>query len=542
MKNNLLKRMCGFILGAVMCFAVCGGAVACTKPVANDENTLEIFIADFGYGTEWLDKSVEAFKNEEWVKTKYPLLSIPKISKKSVQEEARSLMTGGPKGNTVDLLFTCSETAAVYFDSSDNYFEDLSEDVYNQPVPGETQLLKDKMNPKKYDEAIYIKDNGDSVIYSMPWVSGYMGMFINETVAQQLLGDKYTGYDMIRTTDELKQFCEDIKNSPANTDKSIAPFISSTKSNYWRTMFNIWWAQYEGEASYDNFWRGLNARGEVSNEIFSQKGREEAIKTIYSLMAYPSGNSAALSEYGEFATCQANFLDGKAVMMPNGDWIENETAEYLGDKVISALKNPVISSIINKCDSVTTDARLSATVKCVDEGKSYAEAKESLKDSFELSSADYKRIEYARNVVVNIGGHEAYVPSYATAKEIAKDFLRFLATDKAIEIFMDTLKGCRTAFDYDIESKNPELYNRFSKVQKDLAEIAETQNVLADKRNYKLVSKGGMKALLGTSFESQMLVSTSNGAHKTPDKIFREEKEAGEREFPKYCTAAGITG
>ena len=56
-------------IGAFGCF---GGKVA------DDEQTLQIYCNDSGYGVDWCDAMIEAFKEQDWVKEKYPELKIPK--------------------------------------------------------------------------------------------------------------------------------------------------------------------------------------------------------------------------------------------------------------------------------------------------------------------------------------------------------------------------------------------------------------------------------------------------------------------------------
>ena len=48
-------------------FTACGSG-----KISNSENFLEVYMWEAGYGREWLDKELEAFKNEDWVKEKYP--------------------------------------------------------------------------------------------------------------------------------------------------------------------------------------------------------------------------------------------------------------------------------------------------------------------------------------------------------------------------------------------------------------------------------------------------------------------------------------
>ena len=141
------KRALAFLALASVLPASTVGFTSCSK-VKDDENTLQIFISKFGYGTEWLDDVIEEFKNQAWVKEKYPNLEIPKPKSNSDRDfPGNSMITDG-KTNPYDLLFSCS-SANAYYDRTDasgkGFFEDLT-DVYNAKIPGEGETtVADKM-------------------------------------------------------------------------------------------------------------------------------------------------------------------------------------------------------------------------------------------------------------------------------------------------------------------------------------------------------------------------------------------------------------
>ena len=129
----------------VVGFAGCGGG-----KTADDENTLQIFISDFGYGTEWLDDMIVKFKDQDWVKAKYPNLSIPKPTSNSDRTFPADKMITDGKTNTFDLLFSC-DSANAYYDRVDasgkGFFEDLT-GVYNTTIPGESVTVAQKMDDR----------------------------------------------------------------------------------------------------------------------------------------------------------------------------------------------------------------------------------------------------------------------------------------------------------------------------------------------------------------------------------------------------------
>lgn len=73
MKKHL-GRLCAIACALALCVPVAGCGNGADP---NSSNTLDIFIGNFGYGYEWLEDQIELFKQQDWVKEKYPDLVIP---------------------------------------------------------------------------------------------------------------------------------------------------------------------------------------------------------------------------------------------------------------------------------------------------------------------------------------------------------------------------------------------------------------------------------------------------------------------------------
>ena len=513
----------GMLASSGLTLTACGGG---GNKVADDENTLEIFISDFGYGTAWLDDVIAKFKNEAWVKEKYPSLNIPKVKKNSEKTYPADSITSGT--TTVDLFFSTMTAAASYekTDASGKYyFEDIT-DVYNAEVPGETITVKDKMLPSILSGKQYVTKAGETKYYAVPWVNGYMGLLYNETLMKEYLGNDYA---VPLTTNELVQMAKDIKA------EGEVPFISAAKVDYWLYVFQTWWMQYEGATEYENYWNGQNKYGEYTSDIFSQQGRLEGLKVLESLISRSNGYNHTDSTTQEFTAAQSKMILGEAVMMPNGDWFETEMrSNYAEDKNhydIKFMKTPIISSIVEKMDLYTHgttkytdltesernayDAKLQAIITAVDNGTT---------DSLTgVSASDIQKIQDARKAIIGISSHDAMIPSYAKAKGVAKDFLRFLATDSACESFMRATNGASTAFNYDVKTKNPTLYNSFSNLQKERAEMALNGITSTASYHSKLAYWGGLNSFAMTEMLESAFMAQSNDDRKSATKIFQDD-------------------
>ena len=66
-----MKRIASLLMCLVMAVASFS-FVGCAPDVPDTPETLEIYCWDAGYGTQWCTDMVELFKQQDWVKEKYP--------------------------------------------------------------------------------------------------------------------------------------------------------------------------------------------------------------------------------------------------------------------------------------------------------------------------------------------------------------------------------------------------------------------------------------------------------------------------------------
>ena len=200
------RRLIGLFGAGIMAASVFG-FVGCGT--ADDEQTLQMFIGDFGYGTAWLDSIIENFRSEAWVKEKYPKLNIPKPQSNSERLYPVEQITSGK--TTIDLFFA-GISAPYYYSMTgadgNSYFEELS-DVYETKIAGEGDLtVGEKMNDEFYRKS-KVKVGGKEGYYSMPWAQGPWGIFYNKKAVEEKLGADYA---LPVTTNGLLQMCEELKS------------------------------------------------------------------------------------------------------------------------------------------------------------------------------------------------------------------------------------------------------------------------------------------------------------------------------------------
>ena len=468
MKKKILK-VCAVSMAALSItpMVACGGG-----GMLGGADTLQMLVSDFGYGVEWAYDLIDAFKAEEWVQAKYPRLALPEPTITTVRTQAVSDIESTYAAH--DLYFSCDYASNPMGESDGvRYYADLTE-MYNTTIPGESVTVKDKMYAQFVEEAD--RDLGEPFnAMDFPWVNGSYGLLYNKYVVDTYLGASYpmplTTYDLVKMGKELKKN----KNNPELI------MIAKKQTGWTEGAFRIFWGQYSGEQGFRNFMSG-KVDGEYSVEVFKDTGRLRSMEAIEELLWYTNGYVNTDYADKDYGITQAHYLNAEACFMFMGDWFELEMNEFMNDPENAPfinegndfyfLKTPVISSIVEKLDLYTHgtqeystlsdtekgvyNTKLQELVKAVDEGKDKLEG---------YSDNDFAIVKEARTCKSTLGGHVAFVPENSDAKDLAKDFLIFMASDKGIETFMKSTKGVSTAFKYQMDYSS-DLFNGFSALQK----------------------------------------------------------------------------
>jgi hypothetical protein len=249
--------------------------------------------------------------------------------------------------------------------------------------------------------------------------------------------------EMPRTTSELLAMVAEVDKAldgGARKDETDQAVFVPKDTRYENGTLNNWWAQYEGITGYNNYWNGVDAKGDPSVEIFSQQGRLESLTVLDGLLSeYGYGGDS--NDVGRF---QNRFMMGWGVFMLNGDWFLNEVKANYSSKLnnIEFMNVPVISEIGVKLfgegtsygfNEETCDEVLSFICKLVDEGKPLTEIIAGVKTQFgfDINEADAQAVATARGLTFARGiEHLAFIPKGCAKKDIAALAL-FLCSDQA---------------------------------------------------------------------------------------------------------------
>ncbi len=416
--------------------------------------SMSVICYEAGFGTKWLDEMAKEFGTAFNVTVK--------VKKSYVTGELISLLNDNAQNDDVVMAL-----GSMFAAQDNKYLADLSP-VYEAIPQGSTKSIKDSMDPSIYNKLV--AENGK--IYQMNWANPVSGIILNKSVVDRIFPN---GYKIPNTTNELVDFCDDIKA------QGVYPFSNSVSVCYWDYLHWVWWAQYEGYDNYiDYYWGyyqkeqadGTKVRTLAENgEVLDMPGRLEAVKVAEKFLKKENGYMHRYADSMSFQEAQIAFVGQgysgqdmtESAMMVNGEWLENEVQSYLVTKPqnLIMIKTPVISSIVKTLENQNmTDETLSAVIDAIDSGEtSYAG----------VSGKDFERIREARRMVYSATfDHCLAVPAKSKHKDLAFEFLKFMASDFGQSIYAKYLNGLTMPYGYEVKENVTDFvrsrYENFSDI------------------------------------------------------------------------------
>ena len=336
------------------------------------------------------------------------------------------------------------------------------------------------------------------------------------------------GKEFPRTTDELLELCEDVK------DKT-APLIYSLGDEYFTSFYQVMMTQYEGTERMDNFYKGYspNQEDRYDTNMVAYDGFKKTLEFFEQWLKPENGYVHEDSSSLTFMQMQGNFMNGSALMNINGDWLEREMLTKYPETNIAVMKTPVLSAVADKCsfkDATNRDQILRSAIDYVD-GKSETKPAE-------CTDADIEYIREARRVEYVTGnGNIVQVPSYSNQIESAKKFLLFMVSDEGMKIFRAGTSGCELPFNYTTPSENTDV-TTFRKSINDVLAVSEKRFVNNKDR---IFSSGGISVYLyNNSIGRFVKAFTTDGERNTAVQYFNAEVAAVNKMLNEAKRQAGL--
>ncbi|WP_052487159.1 carbohydrate ABC transporter substrate-binding protein [Gordoniibacillus kamchatkensis] len=257
---------------------------------AKKQQELNIAVFEGGFGKKYWEDISKKFEADH-PGTKVNITSNPKIL-----DVIKPQMIAG---NPPDFMYI-NVTDDVKAMISDKAFADIT-DVFDATAPGESEKIKDKLIDGVLENG---KPYGDGKVYLAPTNLTVLGLWYNKTLFQQ------KGWKVPETWDEFLALGEAAKKEGRSLFTYQGMYPSYNESVFWPTLASVGGpdllkkiADYE-EGSF---------RSEPVKKVLS----------VYDQMAkkgYVMPGTVAMNH----TQAQTEFLQGKALFIPNGSWFEGE--------------------------------------------------------------------------------------------------------------------------------------------------------------------------------------------------------------------------
>lgn len=416
-----------------------------------DKNTLNILVFDGGYGTDYIERIAEAFEAE------YPGIDVV-VETTDLFSEIKQQVEADRY--VADIIMTCTNYTNLGVKGK---VHDIT-DVYNSYAFGES----DKTIKEKLGEAADANEF-DGKYYQLSMNSGSTGLVYNKVYLDAIYGEG--NYELPVTSNGLISMFDDIKS------KNAWPIVytCSTEAEYATWLRDIWTAQYMGYEEYANYYslqytdsegnvKTAQSAAELSASI--RPARESAIKALANIMSNKLGYAPESCSSMSFSQAQAYFVgytsqpDAKVVngnkgaaFMINGDWLWSEIEKYgqMVDLDIRFMRTPINSAIIDKLSTVNSEEQLVECIKYID---TVLDGTAGTKPAY-LSDADYNTLVEARRMVWTTHAQQiATIPVNCSDVNVAKDFLKFMASDASSLMYSDALNGMTSIFNSNVCATN----------------------------------------------------------------------------------------
>lgn len=473
-----MKKMMRMMVAGVLCMAMIMTMNACGKKgdgVSKDEKTLNIRVYKSGYGDDYVRALVAAFEST-YAKEGYKINIVSSDSTIQGQVVTNEMILG--ENNGIDLYITSNVSptrlvATSLENDMDMIAADLSDVYESTPIKAdkteEAVAIKDKL---KNGYASYQMYDGNEEeykgkYYGFAFRSSPCGLIVNEKLLTSY------GLEMPKTTDELISCFNTIQGKIKETGVYPTAWAGFNAYTYWYMVEDVWAAQYDGVKAYTNFLNmNYSDNPDEGWKVYESEGWKESLDVLAAVTNLDYAPEKTISM--DHSTAQHRFLSGEAVFMVNGAWLQNEmSANYLDQvKGMTMIQTPVVSALGEKI-GLKSDKVLSQIVALVDEGK----ATDEIAKQTGATAKQVEAVKEARNIFYDWGCTDAIiVNAYSQKIDLAKLFLRYLASDDGIQMIYD-YSSCFTPFNTTAESAIAESDSTFMNSIYNIATKADAQYI-----------------------------------------------------------------
>lgn len=472
--------------GSLLSLAACGGGGSSRTPSSSNE--IYVCVYDGGYGTAWIEQIAKDYEADTGIKVNW---DADDTILDRVEDQLKN-------GSDYDIIMSHDINWQNY--AALGYLENL-DSVYDSNVYGLDVKLKDRV----VDGALEMskcegETEGEEHYYKVCYTQGAGGLVYNMDMFEE------NGWNVPTTYEELVTLCNTIveaKVSTGNRGEYVKPFAwaGNDRQYYWDYLVFEWWAQLAGMEKINTIreYKGTDGKYSSGYEMYNPetyyKEFVQAYDMWYQLVALNDKYSTTNAYAQALSTAKAAFVNGQAAMIPYAQWAKYEL------------------------EQVAEGGKLSFDFAMMKAPKAKADAQDV-------------------NYMVGFGD-SMIIPANAPAKELAKDFLRYMAGDKACKTFTEKSEGAFLAFDYsdiDMQDLKNDTY------------INSVYNKLTTSKDFTLASNSPLAVWTTNSvmpwvankyyYAEACKTPADNTAKKVGDAIYNTARE----NWVVWCRNAGVSG
>ena len=546
-----MKKLVAILLCVLMCFTAFAGCKGNTDKnldaegnvVTDASKILDISVWDSGYGTNW----IKALANQ--YKSNHSGIAI-NINAKYDQNDFGTTIDSNADANATDIYFNYAPDYLKYT----NKLEDLTALANSKAADSETKTIA-----QKFGEATMSALTSDGKVYALCYGSGATGIVYNAKFFDDYnagVSDPDLKLNVPRTTKELKDLIILIKDETeykGTGTGALAKYPLLHYPGYWQSAAIVWWLQYSGAEEFNKFFQFTGIKGNDNNvtvlddslqSVYQQVGMKKALEELYAITS-PTGNTQPDSNdtsEGAFSKKQSNFIEqGIALMYPCGGWLETEMEKATGFDIslfnnFKMMRYPVLSALVEKLsDSTVGDTGLSELVEYVD--KVSAGDTSAVKPDW-ATDDDVTLVTNARFAATGqTASSTVCIPNYSKAKDLAKDFLKFVYSDAGLKLFAETQRNFMS-IDFD-DSNVPNTIDKsnWTEFSKSVYEISGNRITVPQNLNHPIRYRGGLKEVFSTQPEKSF-TADQNAINATEflNEEWKEFKKNWESKFYQYVS------
>ncbi|MBQ9481598.1 MAG: extracellular solute-binding protein [Clostridia bacterium] len=434
-----MKKVVTLFLAVLMMIAVsaCGGRKINNNPT--DKPSIVLRYYEAGYGSEYMEEQVKAF-NAHASKGEYDFY-VSAIGDPAIAQTIGSLLEQSKMSDSVVMPDVVITTSLGFITNGIKGDIACLDSVFATEVETAASATGKMTIENKLSDAVIEKYDVLGHYYALPLQAGTTGIVYNKKLFNEY------GLTEPQTMAEMWELMEDIDNLPRNNDSSVnndicAMIYPSMAVDYWKYVTEAYWGQLLGLEARNEYNELVNADVKV---VEYQKYYEAIFNNVISFSNSGPGDVHALTTSSSHTLTLAAFAQQKALMTICGDWVVNEIGGAMNKADLGFMLTPLICDVNTKkvIAKATPYSEVFAGVNMGDSSAvaaaedKYIKVERSKVDASVIPSEDASRdyIYFRKVTYSNVGQVNGIVPAKAKNVEYAKQFLAFLATDEALDIY-----------------------------------------------------------------------------------------------------------